>query len=73
MEARDLEIMTQQIMRGVTKEQSSMIRDVEASEVWDALEAEIAEMKAQGIIVEIPYESPGMQPLDPALIVDAVE
>lgn len=73
MDARTLEIMTQQIMRGVTKEQSSIVRDVEASETWDVLAAEIAEMRAAGIIVEIPYETASMQPVDPALVVEPVE
>lgn len=73
MDARTLEIMTQQILRGVTKEQSTVVRDVEASAAWDALAAEIAEMQAAGIIVEIPYETPGMQPVNPSLAVNPVE
>lgn len=73
MDARALEIMTQQILRGVTKEESAIVRDVEASETWDVLSAEIAQMRESGVIVEIPYETAGMQEIDPALVVDPVE
>jgi len=73
MEARDIEIMTQQIMRGVEKEQSTLTMDQETSETWDALANEIKQIRAEGFIVEIPFETAGMQPLDPNMIVESVD
>lgn len=65
--------MTREIVLGVPRDQSLVPMTLEAIETWEILEREIAEIIADGFEVEIPYEVPTVDIVDPSLIVEPVE
>jgi hypothetical protein len=73
MTDEEMSMMVQEITMNVPKEESKMIRSVEAAEAWDVLTQEIAAIKAVGNEVEIPYDVPTVDVVDPAMIVEPVE
>ena len=66
MTAEELNMMIQEITVGVTKADSLVIRSGEDAALWDTLAADIAEIKARGHIVDIPFETPSVDVVDPA-------
>jgi hypothetical protein len=73
MTGEELDFMIQEITMGMPKEQSTMIRSVEASAIWDKLETEIEEIKMRGNEVEIPFEIPSADVIDQTFIIEPVE
>lgn len=73
MTDEEMSMMIQEITMGVAKDESKVIRSVEAAEVWDVLTEQIAAIKAVGNEVEIPYEVPTVDVVDPTLVVEPVE
>jgi hypothetical protein len=73
MTGEELDFMIQEITMGMPKEQSTMIRSVEASVTWDQLESEIEEIKMRGNEVEIPFETPSVDVIDQTFITEPVE
>lgn len=73
MTDEEMTMIMQEITMNIPKEQSKMIRSIEASLVWDILTSQIEQIKAQGMEVEIPFETPTVDVLDPSLIVEDVE
>lgn len=65
--------MAREIVLGVPRDQSLVPMTLEAIETWEILEREIAEIIADGFEVEIPYEVPTVDIVDPSLIVEPVE
>ena len=65
--------MAREIVLGVPREQSLVPMTLEAIETWEILEREIAEIIADGFEVEIPYEVPTVDIVDPAMIIEPVE
>lgn len=65
--------MIQEITMGTPREQSTVPMTLEAIEKWEILSAQIAQIKADGFEVEIPYEVPTVDIVDPAMIVEPVE
>lgn len=73
MTDEEMSMMIQEITMGVAKDESKVIRSVEAAEVWDVLTEQIAAIKAVGNEVEIPYEVPTVDVVEPTLVVEPVE
>ena len=65
--------MIQEITMGTPREQSTVPMTLEAIEMWEKLSVQIAEIIADGFEVEIPYEIPTVDIVDPAMIVEPVE
>ena len=65
--------MIQEITMGIPREQSTVPMTLEAIEKWEILSAQIAEIIADGYEVEIPYETPTVDIVDPGMIVEPVE
>ena len=56
MESDELNRMAREITLGVAKEDSRVTMTAEASKAWDSLAIEIAEIKAEGWIVDCPFD-----------------
>ena len=56
MESKDLNFMIQERTMGIPKKDSVVLMTAEASDAWDRLEIEIAEIKAQGLTVDCVFE-----------------
>lgn len=69
MDSKKMELMIQQITTGLPKSQTKLISTAEESEAWDTLEIQIAEIKAKGWIVDIAYDLPDVDPVNPAMVV----
>jgi hypothetical protein len=69
----EMNMIIQEITLNVPKEESTLIRDAEASEAWDVLTEQINAIKAEGREVEIPFELPTVDVVEDSLIVEAVE
>lgn len=65
----EMNMMIQEITMGIPKAQSLIIRSRADGEIWDALAAEIADIKARGNEVDIPFETPPVDVVKTALIV----
>ncbi len=65
--------MIQEITMGIPREQSTVPMTLEAIEKWEILTEQIAEIIADGYEVEIPYEIPTVDIVDPAMIIEPVE
>lgn len=65
--------MIQEITMGIPREQSTVPMTLEAIEKWEILSEQIAEIIAEGYEVEIPYEIPSVDIVDPAMIIEPVE
>lgn len=70
---RDMSVMIQEITMNVPREESTVIRSLEASEAWDILTDQIAAIKAAGYEVEIPFDLPTVDLVDPDLVIEPVE
>jgi hypothetical protein len=68
--ANDVSRITAEIANGVLKQDSTVTLTDELSALWDQIEMEIAEIRARGLIVEIPGEMPDVQLLSPDSIVE---
>ena len=56
--ARDVEKMYTEIVLGLSKSQSTVNMSTEADALWDQIEAEVRQMRADGKGFEIPSEIP---------------
>lgn len=65
--------MIQEITMGIPREQSTVPMTLEAIEKWEILTEQIGQIIADGFEVEIPYEVPTVDIVDPSLIVEPVE
>jgi hypothetical protein len=61
----EMNTMIQEITMGIPKEQSLVIRNDADAVAWDSLAAQIAEIKARGHEVEIPFETPTLEVVKP--------
>ena len=68
-----MDLMIQEITMGISKEESYVMMTQEASETWDILAVQIAQIKEEGFIVDIPSEIPTVDIVDPTTIPDPVE
>lgn len=73
MTDEELNMMIQEITMDVPKAQSKIIRTLEHAEIWDKLAVEIADIKARGNEVDIPFETPSVDIVNPALVVPVGE
>lgn len=69
MTAEEMNMMIQEITMNIPKSDSLMIRSGADSDLWDVLTVQIAEIKARGNEVEIPYETPPVDVVNVDLIV----
>lgn len=65
--------MIQEITMGIPREQSTVPMTLEAIEKWEILSEQIADIIADGYEVEIPYEIPSVDIVDPAMIIKPAE
>jgi len=65
-----LDRMIREIDLGVPREKSQVPVNPETTKYWNRLVEEIAQIKAQGYIVEIPFEAPSVDPVDPKMIIN---
>ncbi len=65
----ELDMMIQEITMGIPKAESLIIRSVADGEQWDRLAVQIAEIKARGNEVDIPFETPTVDIVNVDLIV----
>lgn len=65
--------MIQEITMGIPREQSTVPMTLEAIEKWEILSEQIADIIARGNEVEIPYEIPSVDIVDPAMIIKPAE
>jgi len=68
-----LDFMIQEITMGIPKKESVVLMTAEASDVWDRLEVQIAEIKDAGGQVEIPFELPSVDIVKRSEVVEVVE
>ena len=69
MEDEELDFMIQEITMGIPREKSCVRMTPEALETWDTLTEEIAAIKAAGMQVDIPFDTPSVDVVNPKLIV----
>lgn len=69
MEDKELDFMIQEITMGIPREESHVRMTPEAIETWDTLTEEIAAIKAAGMQVDIPFDTPSVDVVNPKLIV----
>lgn len=65
----EMNMMIQEITMGIPKAESLIIRSVADGEQWDRLAVQIAEIKARGNEVDIPFETPTVDIVNVDLIV----
>ena len=73
MTDEEMNRMIQEITMGIPREQSTVPMTLEAIEKWEILTEQIGQIIADGFEVEIPYEVPTVDIVDPSLIVEPVE
>jgi hypothetical protein len=73
MTSEELDFMIQEITMGTPKKESVVLMTAEASDTWDRLEVQIEEIKMRGNEVAIPFETPYVDVIDPAFIIEPVE
>lgn len=73
MTDEEMNRMIQEITMGIPREQSTVPMTLEAIEKWDILSVQIAGIIARGNEVEIPYEIPTVDIVDPVMIIEPVE
>ena len=69
----EMNMMIQEITMGIPKAQSLIIRSRADADIWDTLAGEIADIKARGNEVDIPFETPPVDVVATALIVTQAE
>jgi uncharacterized hydantoinase/oxoprolinase family protein len=73
MTSEELDFMIQEITMGTPKTESVVLMTNEAADAWDRLKVQIEEIKMRGNEVAIPFETPYVDVVDPAFMVDPVE
>jgi len=70
IEDEQLDRMIREIVMGTPREESLVPVNDETTKYWNSLTKEIAEIHARGHTVDIAFETPSVDPVDPKMIID---